>query len=73
MMIQMADWPNTTPIDKKTLSFKVFSALFISKVKNLLFTYIFENERHSVALRKLLVVCTFAMGEKCLLTIGNNS
>ena len=71
MMIQMADWPNTTPIDENFVlqSF----ALFSSKVKNLLCTYISENERHSVALRKRLVVCTFAMSQKCLLSSGNNS
>ena len=29
MMIQMADWPNTTPIDEKTLSFKVLLYLVL--------------------------------------------
>ena len=32
-----------------------------------------ENERHSAALRKVLVVCTFAMVRKCLPSTGYNN
>ena len=47
--------------------------LFTSVVASATRKYLGMKDILRAALRKLLVVCTFAMDQKCLVSIGNNS